>query len=118
MGPMFYEISPKWVKSAEDYDESDMWVLYKQCATFKMDGMNAEEHIKASLKVMISDVILTAKQEEKVAALIKSGWAAFIGETPVHYCGDEGCDGECGVQPCGVCIDCCRCWRDAERMWR
>lgn len=26
-----------------------------------------------------------------------------------HYCGIKECDGECGVQPCGVCIDCCRC---------
>jgi hypothetical protein len=26
-----------------------------------------------------------------------------------HNCGLKECDGECGVQPCGVCIDCCRC---------
>jgi hypothetical protein len=27
----------------------------------------------------------------------------------LHYCGDEDCDGECGVQYCGCCIDVCRC---------
>lgn len=28
-----------------------------------------------------------------------------------HYCGDEDCEGGCGVQRCGVCIDVCRCDR-------
>jgi hypothetical protein len=118
VAPMFHEISAKWRKSGEDYDESDLWDLYKQCKTFKADKMNAEEHIKAALKVMINDVTLTAEQDKTVAALVKSGWAAFIAESPVHYCGEEECDGECGVQQCGVCIDCCRCWRDDERRWR
>ncbi len=26
-----------------------------------------------------------------------------------HNCGFSDCDGMCGVQPCGVCVDCCRC---------
>jgi hypothetical protein len=26
-----------------------------------------------------------------------------------HNCGFSACDGLCGVQPCGVCVDCCRC---------
>ena len=114
VGPMFTEFSAKWRKSAEEYGDDDLWDLYKQCKTFKTDKMNAEEHIKAALKVMINDVTLTAEQDKTLAALVKSGWAAFIAESPVHYCGEEECDGECGVQQCGVCIDTCRCWRDEE----
>jgi hypothetical protein len=26
-----------------------------------------------------------------------------------HYCGDDRCEGECGIQDCGLCIDVCRC---------
>jgi hypothetical protein len=26
-----------------------------------------------------------------------------------HYCGDERCEWDCGVQECGYCIDVCRC---------
>jgi hypothetical protein len=116
--PMFTEFSAKWRKSAEEYDESALWGLYKQCKPFKTDKKNAEEHIKASLKTMISDVTLTFNQDKTLDGLVKNGWATFMAESPVHYCGDEECDGECGVQQCGVCIDCCRCWRDEERRWR
>jgi hypothetical protein len=31
--------------------------------------------------------------------------------TPTCYCGDKSCDGDCGVQSCGFCIDCCRCYK-------
>jgi hypothetical protein len=27
----------------------------------------------------------------------------------VHYCGENDCEGDCGVQRCGMCIDTCRC---------
>ena len=109
VGPMFCEISAKWVKAGEDYDERDLRALYQDCKKHKSAKTNAEEHIRASLKVMINDVTLTAEQDKTVAALVKRGWAAFIAESPVHYCGEEECDGECGVQPCGECIDTCRC---------
>lgn len=33
----------------------------------------------------------------------------FVVVGPPHYCRIPGCDGDCGVQPCGICIDCCRC---------
>lgn len=115
---MFSEISKKWVKAIEDYDEHDIWALYLDCNKQKKAKTSAEAHILVKLKEMIDDVTLTAEQEAKVVADIKTGWAEFIAETPLHYCGDEECHGECGVQPCGVCVDCCRCWRDDERDWR
>lgn len=31
---------------------------------------------------------------------------------PICNCGVPSCDWECGVQSCGVCIDCCRCYWD------
>ena len=115
---LFNEISEKWAKSGEDYDESDLWALYKDCKNHKYEKTNAEAHILVKLKEMISDATLSAEQETKVVADIKKGWAEFIAETPIHYCGDEECDGECGVQPCGFCIDCCRCWQDDCKRWR
>ncbi len=106
---LFHEISETWVKAGEDYDERDLRALYQDCKKHKSAKTNAEAHILTKLKEMISDATLTAEQETKVVADIKSGWAAFIAESPVHYCGEEECDGECGVQPCGECIDTCRC---------
>ena len=35
---------------------------------------------------------------------------------PTHYCGDEECDGRCGVLVCG-CIDVCRCRSRWEENW-
>jgi hypothetical protein len=117
VGEMFSKISEKWTKTCEDYDESDLWALYDDCKKHKYEKTNAEAHILAKMKEMIRDTTLTAEQEAKVVTDIKTGWATFITETPVHYCGEEECDGLCGVQPCGVCIDRCRCW-DEERRWR
>jgi hypothetical protein len=31
-------------------------------------------------------------------------------ENTTHLCGFRECDGNCGIQSCGVCIDCCRCY--------
>jgi hypothetical protein len=33
----------------------------------------------------------------------------------IHYCGEEWCEGNCGVQSCGACIDTCRCCEDNGR---
>ncbi len=95
-------------------DEGFLWTLYKDSKTHKMNKTDGVPNIKAQIKTKTDDII-TAEKDAQLEASITKGWAAFIAERPVHYCGDAECDGECGVQPCGVCIDCCRCWQRERR---
>ena len=53
---------------------------------------------------------LTEAQSNKLLSLLGIVCQNFIGRpTFTCYCGDRGCDGDCGVQSCGSCIDVCRC---------
>ena len=106
---MLSELSAKWRDEMDSQSETNLWHIYRDCVTHKYNKTSGEELIKTKLKAMCDDAILTAEQDAKLTEHIKAGWEAFIAETPVHYCGDKWCDGECGVQPCGACIDVCRC---------
>lgn len=54
---------------------------------------------------------LTKEQTEELSKNLSACYEGFIAVVvgPIHYCRIPGCDGDCGIQPCGVCIDCCRC---------
>jgi hypothetical protein len=57
---------------------------------------------------------LTAAQKEELYYIVKEALEAFNNRyTPLCYCGYSDCDGDCGTQSCGVCIDCCRC----DKYW-
>jgi hypothetical protein len=74
-------------KSAETQD----YIWEKVLAEFKKDFLNE-------------------KQVEELKEQLSDAFSAYkVYRRPAHYCGDPSCDGDCGVQQCGVCIDCCRC---------
>jgi hypothetical protein len=106
---MLAELSAKWRYEIAVTD-TNLYNLYSECVPHKFNKTSGEELIKAKLKAICNDVAFTPEQDAKLSEYIKAGWEAFIAETPVHYCGDERCDGRCGAQPCGQCIDRCRCY--------
>jgi hypothetical protein len=55
---------------------------------------------------------LTEAQTKELSEQLGMAINTFIDRsTPACYCGDKSCDGDCGVQSCGFCIDCCRCYK-------
>ena len=81
-----------------------------------IDGTQKVEDIQKRIfeKVMAEfpEKFLTKEQSAELLEQVGGACQAFIDRyIPVCYCGDRTCDGECGVQHCGICIDCCRCYK-------
>jgi hypothetical protein len=73
-----------------------------------------ETQKKLYTKVMseFRENLLTETQTKELTEQVEMACQAFIDRyKPVCYCGDRTCDFDCGVQSCGMCIDCCRCYK-------
>ena len=55
---------------------------------------------------------LTEDQNKELLSHVERACQDYIDRhTPTCYCRDRSCDGDCGIQACGMCIDCCRCYK-------
>ena len=66
----------------------------------------------------VFDKVMNEFSKELLTEAQKKELNEFLGEAIIAYkdrftirchCKIIGCDGDCGVQSCGRCIDCCRC---------
>jgi hypothetical protein len=77
------------------------------------DDANIEEIKKAIFDKAMAhfpEKFLTEAQNKELLELVGEAIQAFIDRFKrVCYCGDRLCEFDCGVQSCGMCIDCCRC---------
>ena len=70
----------------------------------------AQDYIWKKVMAEFSKDFLNKKQVKELKEQLSDAFSAYeVYRRPAHYCGDPGCEGDCGVQQCGVCIDCCRC---------
>jgi hypothetical protein len=80
---------------------------------FLQEAMDEIERYETTIN---ADVAITA---EHIRTLIRNAQdelrpynpPGISTHNPIHYCGDQYCNIDCGVQSCGGCIDVCRCDR-------
>ena len=120
-----YYIVSTFAKYLEDiYDDyhnllDDKWWL--NIATEFVPIIESEKDIPIKIYNMVMtelESVLTTEQKDEIAMLndtileqVNISIYGFINNRngQICYCGDEDCDFNCGVQPCGCCIDSIKC---------
>jgi hypothetical protein len=79
----------------------------------KLDD-NSEEIQRSILEKVLAEFpkeFLTESQTDELKKNLEATYLSFVDMCvgPPHYCRIPGCIGDCGIQSCGICIDCCRC---------
>jgi hypothetical protein len=111
------------VDIVQDKDAFCRHVVSSLEASYDEYGAISIQHLGSGIVAMITEL----KWEINTQEAFRIAWAkgdltalvlvedlaveAEIGDETdrPHYCGNESCDWECGVQDCGACIDVCRC---------
>lgn len=101
------------------YDKlTDNWwlTIFRELDIINNAEKNSEDiqkNILEKVQAEFSKDFLTKEQLDELKKNLQDSYQSFIIEntTPIHHCRIPGCDGDCGIQSCGICIDYCSCYR-------
>ena len=108
------------IEQGSYHDLTDEW--WEDCAADYLPMITTGQYDVPTVSNTLLDRVLaefhtdflTAAQKKALYYIVKEALEAFNNRyAPLCYCGYSDCDGDCGTQFCGVCIDCCRC----DRYW-
>lgn len=89
----FNEFNPIIFNEGENDEETQSKLFTKVMSEFSKDLLTEAQ--KKELNTQLGDAIYAFKERFSIKCV----------------CGIDCCDGDCGVQPCGMCIDVCRCYK-------
>lgn len=117
-----YNITPLFCECLNDVEQhsydrlTDAWwlALFRELdiiSNLEGDSEEIQKQIIEKVLAEFTEGFLTKEQTDELKKSLVACYEGFIAVVvgPLHYCRIAGCRGDCGIQSCGICIDCCRC---------